>query len=148
MLVLDTNVVSELMRERPTPEVLGWMDNQLTGNLFVTSVTEAEIRTGIAILPEGERQRGLATAAERLFGVFFAERILPFDSDAAQAYAMLAAERRAAGRPISQSDCQIAAIAYSRGAAVATRDVDDFEGSGIEVINPWSDEGVFANPCT
>ena len=94
MFVLDTNVVSELMRERPSREVLGWMDNQLTDNLFVTSITEAEIRTGIAILPEGERQRGLATAAERLFGVFFAERILPFDSDAAQAYAMLAAERR------------------------------------------------------
>ena len=140
MFVLDTNVVSELMRERPAPEVLGWMDNQLTDNLFVTSVAEAEIRTGIAILPGGERQRGLAAAAERLFGMFFAERILPFDSDAAQAYAMLAAKRRAAGRPISQSDCQIAAIAHSRGAPVVTRDVDDFEGCGLEVINPWMDE--------
>ncbi len=114
------------------------MDNQLTANLFVTSVTEAEIRTGIAILPEGGRQRSLADAAERLFGVFFAERILPFDSDAAQAYAMLAARRRAAGRSISQSDCQIAAIALCRGASVATRDVLGFEGSGVEVINPWS----------
>ena len=140
MLVLDTNVVSELMRERPNPQVLGWMDNQLTGNLFVTSVTEAEIRTGIAILPEGERQRGLAAAAERLFGVFFTERILPFDSDAAQAYAMLAAERRAAGRPISQADCQIAAIVLCRAASVATRNVDDFKVSGVEVINPWLDE--------
>ena len=125
------------MRERPNPEVLGWMDNQLTDSLFVTSVTEAEIRTGIAILPEGERQRGLAAAAERLFGVLFAERILPFDSDAARAYAMLAAERRAAGRPISQADCQIAAIAQSREAPVATRDVDDFEGCGLDVIDPW-----------
>ena len=139
MFVLDTNVVSELMRERPNPEVLGWMDNQLTGNLFVTSVTEAEIRTGIAILPEGERQRGLAAAAERLFGVFFAERILPFDSDAAQAYAMLAAERRTTGRPISQFDCQIASTAHSQGAPVVTRDVDDFEGCGLDVINPWAD---------
>ena len=139
MFVLDTNVVSELMRERPDPEVLGWMDNQLTVNLYVTSVTEAEIRTGIAILPQGERQRGLATAAERLFGVFFSERILPFDSDAAQAYAMLAAERRTAGRPISQSDCQIAAIARSRGAAVVTRDVGGFEGCGLDVIDPWPD---------
>ena len=137
MFVLDTNVVSELMRERPSPEVLGWMDNQLTDSLFVTSVTEAEIRTGIAILPDGERQRGLAAAAERLFGVFFAERILPFDSDAARAYAMLAAERRVAGRPISQADCQIAAIAQSRGALVATRDVDDFDGCGLDVIDPW-----------
>jgi predicted nucleic acid-binding protein len=140
MLVLDTNVVSELMRERPNPDVLRWVDNQLTDNLFVTSVTEAEIRTGIAILPEGERQRGLAASAERLFSVLFSERILPFDSDAARVYAMLAAERRVAGRPISQSDCQIAAIARCRGASVATRDVDDFEGSGIEVINPWTDE--------
>ena len=140
MLVLDTNVVSELMRERPNPDVLRWVDNQLTDNLFVTSVTEAEIRTGIAILPEGERQRGLAASAERLFSVLFSERILPFDSDAARVYAMLAAERRVAGRPINQSDCQIAAIARCRGASVATRDVDDFEGSGIEVINPWTDE--------
>ena len=140
MLVLDTNVVSELMRERPNPDVLRWVDNQLTDNLFVTSVTEAEIRTGIAILPEGERQRGLAASAERLFSVLFSERILPFDSDAARVYAMLAAERRVAGRPISQSDCQIAAIARCRGASVATRDVDDFEESGIEVINPWTDE--------
>ena len=139
MFVLDTNVVSELMRERPNPEVMGWMNNQLTDNLFVTSITEAEVRTGIAILPDGERQRGLAAAAERLFAVFFSERILPFDSDAAQAYAMLATERRAAGRPISQSDCQIAAIAYSRGAPVVTRDVDDFEGCGLDVIDPWED---------
>ena len=139
MLVLDTNVVSELMRERPSPEVLRWMDNQLTDNLFVTSITEAEIRTGIAILPEGERQRGLATAADRLFGVFFAERVSPFDSDAAQDYAMLAAERRTSGRPISQSDCQIAAIAHSRGAPVVTRDVDDFEACGLDVVDPWAD---------
>lgn len=139
MLVLDTNVVSELMRERPNPEVLRWVDNQLTGDLFVTSVTEAEIRTGIAILPEGERRRGLAGAAERLFGVFFSERILPFDSDAARAYAMLAAERRVAGRPISQADCQIAAIARCLGASVVTRNVADFEESGFEVINPWPD---------
>ncbi len=139
MFVLDTNVVSELMRERPNPEVMGWMDNQLTDDLFVTSITEAEVRTGIAILPDGERQRGLAAAAERLFAVFFSERILPFDSDAAQAYAMLATERRVAGRPMSQSDCQIAAIAYSRGAPVVTRDADDFEGCGLDVIDPWED---------
>ena len=116
------------------------MDNQLTGNLFVTSVTEAEIRTGIAILPDGDRWRGLAAAAERLFGVFFAERILPFDSEAAQANAMLAAGRRTVGRSISQADCQIAAIARCRRAPVVTRDADEFEGSGVEVIHPWADE--------
>ena len=139
MFVLDTNVVSELMRERPDPVVLGWMDKQLTDTLLVTAVTEAEVRTGIAILPEGERRRGLAAAAERLFGVLFAERILPFDSDAARAYATLAAERRAAGRPMSQADCQIAATARSRGVPIATRDVGGFEGCGVDVINPWAD---------
>ena len=140
MLILDTNVVSELMRERPNLDVLRWVDSQPTGGMFVTSVTEAEIRTGIAILPEGERKRGLTVAAERLFSVLFSERILPFDSDAARTYAMLAAERRIAGRPISQSDCQIAAIARCRRASVVTRNVGDFEDSGFEVINPWSDE--------
>ena len=126
------------MRQHPHPAVLGWLDNQLTNTLFVTAVTEAEIRTGIAILPEGERRRGLTAAVERTFGVLFAERILPFDSDAAQAYALIAAARRIDGRPISQADCQIAAIARVQGASVATRDVDGFEGCGIDVVNPWS----------
>ena len=138
MFVLDTNVVSELMRERPQPRVLAWLDGQLTSMLFVTAITEAEVRTGIAILPDGERRRGLAAAADRAFGVLFAERILPFDSDAASAYATIAAERRAAGRPMSHADCQTAAVARSRGASVVTRDVDDFEGCGIDLTNPWS----------
>lgn len=138
MFILDTNVVSELMRQRPHPTVLAWLDNQPTYILFVTTITEAEIRTGIAILPEGDRRRGLMAAVERTFGVLFAERVLPFDSDAAQVYASIAAARRADGRPISQADCQIAAIARSQGAAVATRDVGGFEGCGIDVVNPWS----------
>ncbi len=140
MFVLDTNVVSELMREAPAPRVRAWLDAQLTSDLFITAITEAEIRTGIALLPDGERQRGLNAAAERAFGVLFAERILPFDSDAAQAYAVIAVARRAAGHPISQADCQIAAIARSRGAPVVTRDVDGFQGSGVEVVNPWGME--------
>ena len=138
MIILDTNVVSEFMRPSPQPEVLAWLDDQPTSTLFVTAITEAEIRTGIAILPGGERQRELTVASERAFGILFAERILPFDSDAAQAFAVIAASRRAAGHPISQADCQIAAIARSSGASVATRDVDDFEGCEIDVINPWS----------
>ena len=140
MYVLDTNVVSELMREQPQAEVLVWMDRQLTDNLYVTAVTEAEIRTGIAILPDGERRRGLTAAAERAFGVLFAERILPFDSDAAQVYAVVVVTRRTAGHPITQADCQIAAIARSLGASVATRDVKGFEGCGIDVINPWAEQ--------
>ena len=139
MFVLDTNVVSELMKERPDPRVLRWIDAQLTDTLFMTSVTEAEVRTGIAMLPEGARRRSLAAAAERLFDVLFAERVLPFDRDAAEAYATLAAARRTAGRPISQFDCQVAAIAHSRDAAVVTRDVGDFEGPGLSVVNPWGD---------
>ena len=138
MYVLDTNVVSELMRETPSSKVRAWLDSQLTSALFITAITEAEILTGIALLPEGERQRGLNAAAEQAFGVLFAERILPFDSDAAQAYAVIAAVRRDAGRPISQADCQIAAIARSRGASVVTRDVGDFEGTGVEALNPWA----------
>ena len=126
------------MRQGPHPTVLAWLDNQPTNTLFATAVTEAEIRTGIAILPEGERRRGLTAAVGRTFGVLFAKRVLPFDSDAAQACALIAAARRSDGRPISQADCQIATIARTQGASVVTRDVDGFEGCGIDVVNPWS----------
>ncbi len=136
MVVLDTNIVSALMRDCPEPEVLAWLDKQLASTLFVTAVTEAEIRIGIAPLPRGRRRRGLTAAAEWAFGVLFVERILPFDSAAARAYVVIAAGRRAAGRPISQADCQPAAIACSRGALVATWGVDDCAGCGGEVMNP------------
>ena len=138
MVLLDTNVVSELMRDAPNAEVLVWMDNLPTRELFVTAVSEAEIRTGIAILPEGARRRGLADAAERTLSGLFAGRVLPFDSGAARAYADIAAASRAAGHPVSQSDCQIAAIARSRGMAVATRNVRDFSETGVEMIDPWA----------
>ena len=138
MVVLDTNVVSELMRVTPSAEVLVWMDELPPRELFVTAVTEAEVRTGIAILPAGARRRGLADAAERTLGGLFAGRVLPFDSGAARAYADIAAASRDAGHPISQSDCQIAGIARSRGMAVATRNVRDFSDTGVEVINPWA----------
>ena len=138
MVVLDTNVVSELMRATPSAEVLVWMDELPPRELFVTAVTEAEVRTGIAILPAGARRSGLVDAAERTLGGLFAGRVLPFDSNAARAYADIAAASRAAGHPISQSDCQIAAIARSRGMAVATRNVRDFSETGAEVIDPWA----------
>ncbi len=139
MVVLDTNVVSELMLESPRKEVLVWIDDQLSRDLFVTAVTEAEVRTGIAILPQGARRRGLADIADKTLGDLFDGRVLPFDGNAARAYADIAATRRATGRPISQSDCQIAAIARSHGMAVATRNVDDFMETGVEVIDPWAE---------
>ena len=137
MVVIDTNVVSELMRAEPSAEVLDWMDERPSRELFVTAVTEAEVRTGIALLPEGRRRRGLAEACERAFGSLFAGRVLPFDSDAARAYAEIAAVRRVLGRPVSFADGQIAAIARSRRMAVATRNVRDFQDMGIGVLDPW-----------
>lgn len=137
MVVIDTNIVSELMSAEPSVEVLAWVDDRPRRELFVTAVTEAEVRTGIALLPEGRRRRGLAEACERAFGSLFAGRVLPFDSDAARAYADIAAARRGIGRPIGQADGQIAAIARARGMAVATRNVRDFAEMGIDIFNPW-----------
>ena len=135
MVVIDTNIVSALMRAEPSAEVLAWMDARPPRELFVTA--EAEVRTGIALLPEGRRRWGLAEACERAFGSLFAGRVLPFDSDAARAYAEIAAARRVLGRPVSQADGQIAAIARSRGWAVATRNIRDFENMGIDIFDPW-----------
>lgn len=137
MVILDTNVVSEFMRERPEPEVVAWVNAHPTRDLFVTAVTEAEVRTGIAYLPAGRRRRYLVHAADRAFEELFEDRVLPFERKAARAYAGIAAERRTAGRPISQADCQIAAIALSLGASVATRNTRDFDGTGIAVVDPW-----------
>ncbi len=137
MVVIDTNVVSELMRAEPSAEVLDWMDDRQPRELYVTAITEAEVRTGIALLPEGRRRRGLAEACERAFGSLFAGRVLPFDSDAARAYAEIAAARRVLRRAVSLADGQIAAIARSRRMAVATRNIRDFQDMGIGVLDPW-----------
>jgi len=137
MFVLDTNVISELMSDNPRPTVLAWVDEQRASDLFVTAITEAEIRTGVALLPEGRRRRGITEATERTFGKLYAGRVLPFGSEAARVYATIAAARRAAGRPIAEPDCQIAAITRSYGATVVTRNVPDFAGTGVAVINPW-----------
>ena len=137
MVILDTNMVSELMLVAPDPRVLAWMDDRPTRELFVTAVTEAEVRTGIAYLPAGRRRRYLVHAADRAFEELFEDRVLPFERKAARAYAGIAAERRTAGRPISQADCQIAAIALSLGASVATRNTRDFDGTGVAVVDPW-----------
>ncbi len=138
MIVLDTNIISELMRPTPSPAVETWMSGQPASGMFIAAITEAELRYGLALLPEGQRQRRLLAQAEAMLAEDFAGRILPFDSAAAAAYALIAAARRLAGRPISQADAQIAAIAASRGAAIATRNVSDFTECGIAVLDPWA----------
>ena len=139
MIVLDTNVVSELIRPHPAARVVGWVRRQAALRLCLSSISESELRYGVEVLPEGSRRMKLRAAVEGLLREDFAGRILPFGSDAARAYALIAASRRAVGRPISRGDCQIAAIARSVGASVATRDTGGFEECGIDVVNPWSD---------
>ena len=138
MIVLDTNVVSELMRPSPDASVIEWLAQQAVPSLYVSTKSEAELRYGVEILPTGRRRDGLLAEIEGMLREDYSGRILPFDSYAAQAYAVIAAVRRAAGHPINHADCQIAAIAHSLGASVATRDVNDFAGCGIAVIDPWS----------
>ena len=137
MFVLDTNVVSELIRPVPEPSVSAWVAAQAAPSLFVTAVNEAELRHGVAIMPAGARRDAVGTVIDALLREDFAGRILPFDSDAAAVYATLAAGRRAAGRPVAQADAQIAAIASANGMAVVTRNVDDFVDTGVDVVNPW-----------
>ena len=137
MIVLDTNVLSELMRPAPAATVMNWVATQSGANLFVTTITQAEILHGVLLLPQGRRRDTIAEAADAMFEEDFAGRILPFNSLAAHAYAEIAVARRQSGRPIAQFDAQIAAIAQSTGRGVATRNVPDFEGCGIKVVDPW-----------
>lgn len=137
MFLIDTNVISELMRAVPAPSVLSWFSTQDPSSLYLSAVTEAELRTGIAILPAGQRRDGLKAALDATIAEDFEGRILPFDTDAAKTYAAIAAGRRSAGRPIADADCQIAAIARAAGMPVVTRNTRDFDGCGVDVINPW-----------
>ena len=136
-IVLDTNVVSELMYVSPEPSVIDWFGAQDLSLLLLTTITEAELLYRIELMPEGRNRRGLFELTNSMLNETFGRRILVFDSEAAGHYAMLAATRRSRGRSIDIPDCQIAAIAKSIGAAVATRNVKDFEDAGVQVINPW-----------
>jgi predicted nucleic acid-binding protein len=137
VILLDTNVLSELMRPAPERRVERWLGGQPDASVFISAITEAELRYGAAVLPGGKRRMALVAEIEGMLEEDFSGRILPFDSLAARAFAIIASERRQVGRPISQADAQIAAIARSRGAALATRNAADFDGCGVEVINPW-----------
>ena len=136
-LVLDTNILSELMRAVPNPAVLAWVDAQQPDELYITAITQAEILLGLNLLPDGRRKLALLEAATGMFEEDFQQRILPFDSMAAQEYANLACVRRAAGLPISMADAQIAAIAVVWQAALVTRNVKDFINLPLRLINPW-----------
>ncbi len=139
MIILDTNVLSELMKPDPLACVSHWVASQPVTSLFTTFVTEAEILYGLALLPDGARKAALTSAIEGMFEEDLAQRVLPFDGPAAHAYAKIAAHRRQLGQPISQFDALIAAIARSRGAIVATRNHRDFDNCGIQIINPWEE---------
>lgn len=134
MIVIDTNVVSEMMRDDPDPNVLTW--SETAGRLHTTAITLAEVDYGIARLPEGQRKDRLAATAAGVFADYD-ELIVAFDARAARRYGSIVAEREMAGRPIATADAQIAAICASNGATLATRNTGDFEGTGIDLVNPW-----------
>jgi hypothetical protein len=137
MIILDTNVLSELMTPNPNNSVMSWFAVQSEQALFTTSITQAEMCLGVAILPVGQRQSNLLVAIDDMFNQDFAGRILAFDSSVVSAYVQIVTHRKQIGRPISQFDAQIAAIAKTYDAILATRNIKDFESCGIELVNPW-----------
>jgi predicted nucleic acid-binding protein len=137
MIVLDTNVISEMMRSEPNPAVFAWVAAQPRTTLFTTSITQIEVVYGIAALPVGRRRDALTLAADAIFSEDLAGRILPLESSAAVHYAEIVLARRFAGKPIEAFDALIAATARAAKAAIATRDIGGFEGCGLELINPW-----------
>jgi toxin FitB len=136
MIILDTNVVSELMRPEPAPQVASWVRERDRRELRTTTITLAEVRYGIARLPDGRRKQVLLAAADDIFTAF-EDQVLPIDTAAAENYAVIASSRERAGKPITSFDALISAVCRSKGAALATRNVSDFEGTGIEIMDPW-----------
>ena len=138
MILVDTNVVSELWRVAPDPGVLSWVDAQAVETLYLSAVTVAELRFGVASMPEGRRRSIYQDRLEREVLPAFTGRVLPFDLDASQSYGTLMARARREGKAISTADGYIAATAASRALMVATRDVAPFQAAGVKVINPWN----------
>jgi len=138
MILLDTNVMSEPLRQAPEPRVVEWIDAQAMETMFLSAITVAQLRTGIALLPAGKRRAGLQDNLEKRVLPLFAGRVLPFDLACTQSYAKLMAKARTAGLAIGTADGYIAAIAAANGFAVATRDTRPFEAAGVTVINPWA----------
>ena len=137
MILLDTNVVSEPLRHAPEGRVIDWIDAQSLETLFLSAITVAELRAGVAMLPAGKRRASLQQSLEKRVLPLFAGRVLPFDQTCTPAYAELMAKARSAGLAIATADGYIAAIAAASGLTVATRDTGPFEAAGVAVINPW-----------
>ncbi len=137
MIVLDTNVASELSKANPAPQVAAWFTRQPLSEIYLTVVSEAELLYGIERMPEGRRRNRLAEEDERLIDWYLGGRVLLYDRSAARAYAEIRVARERSGRPIGELDCMIAAIARVNGATVATRDTGGFEDCGVDIINPW-----------
>ncbi|CAM5518669.1 PIN domain-containing protein [Rhodanobacter lindaniclasticus] len=137
MIVLDTNVLSELIRQQPDPKVVTWLLGQPRSQLFTTAVSLGEMLYGVRVLPEGQRKQRLLQEVQAIFATDMAGRVLPYDGDAANAHAEIAAARRAQGRPVEMPDAMIAGITRSRGARLATRNVRDFESCGVALVDPW-----------
>ena len=139
MILLDTNVVSEPLRHAPDARVIEWIDAQAMETLFLSAITVAELRAGLAMLPTGKRRSGLQENLEQRVLPLFADRVLPFDMNCTQAYGLLKANARTAGLAIATADGYIAATALANGLAVATRDVGPFKAAGAVVIDPWKE---------
>jgi predicted nucleic acid-binding protein len=137
VIILDTNVISESLKPLPSETVLSWLAAQFPSAVFTTAITLAEVMNGVEALPHGKRRAGLVAGIEKIFAQEFAGRILPFDEAAAREFAIIVASRKAVGRPISEFDAMIAAIARAHRATLATRNIADFEHFGLQLIDPW-----------
>lgn len=140
MILIDTNVISELWKAEPNPDVLAWIDAQTVETLYLSAITVAELRFGLATMPEGKRRTIYQERLEKEVLPTFAGRVLPFDLDASQAYADLMARAKAGGKAIGKADGYIAATATVCGLMVATRDISPFEAAGLKIVNPWDAE--------
>lgn len=140
MILIDTNVISELWKAEPNPDLLAWIDAQTVETLYLSAITVAELRFGLATMAEGKRRTIYQERLEKEVLPTFAGRVLPFDLDASQAYADLMARARAAGKAIGKADGYIAATATACGFMVATRDIGPFEAAGLKIVNPWEAE--------
>ncbi|MBV8769675.1 MAG: type II toxin-antitoxin system VapC family toxin [Hyphomicrobiales bacterium] len=141
MILVDTNIISEVMRRAPEARVVSWLDSQVSETLYLSTVSLAELLLGVALLPDGKRKRELGSALKYKALGLFGEKMLAFDEAAAAAFASVMSRARAAGRSIGIADGQIAAIAKAHGLIVATRDTEPFEAAGLRIINPWKKAG-------